>query len=34
VQRLRLAHGGHVATLDSDRDRLISAIVTFASRRV
>ncbi len=33
VQRLRLAHGGHVATLDSDRDRLISAIVTFASRR-
>jgi carboxylesterase len=33
VQRLRLARGGHVATLDADRDRLTSAIVTFASRR-
>jgi carboxylesterase len=32
VQRLRLARGGHVATLDSDRDRLSAAIVTFASR--
>lgn len=32
VQRLRLARGGHVATLDADRDRLTSAIVTFASR--
>jgi carboxylesterase len=33
VQRLRLARGGHVATLDADRDSLAAAIVTFASRR-
>ena len=32
VQRLRLAHGGHVASLDADRDRLAAAVVTFASR--
>lgn len=32
VTRLRLSRGGHVATLDADRDRLAAAIVTFASR--
>jgi carboxylesterase len=33
VQRLRLSRGGHVASLDADRDRLAAAVVTFASRR-
>lgn len=32
VKRLRLSRGGHVATLDTDRDRLAAAVVTFASR--
>lgn len=32
VKRLRLSRGGHVATLDADRDRLADAVVTFASR--
>ena len=32
VQRLRLSRGGHVASLDADRDRLAAAVVTFASR--
>jgi hypothetical protein len=31
VRRLRLARGGHVATLDADRDRLATAVATFAS---
>jgi carboxylesterase len=33
VHRLRLSRGGHVASLDADRDRLAAAVVTFASRR-
>lgn len=32
VQRLRLARGGHVASLDVDRERLAAAVLTFASR--
>ena len=31
VRRLRLARGGHVATLDADRARLATAVATFAS---
>jgi carboxylesterase len=33
VERLRLANGGHVATLDADRDRLSLAIADFVVRR-
>jgi carboxylesterase len=32
AQRLTLSRGGHVASLDADRDRLASAIVAFVSR--
>jgi esterase/lipase len=29
AQRVTLRHGGHVATLDADRDALCTAVVTF-----
>jgi carboxylesterase len=32
VQRLTLSRGGHVASLDADRNRLATAIVAFVSR--